>query len=209
MAWKLASKKSKKNLTDEGVEDAVPLESLCKVDKQSKTFLPLRMPFAPIVEENTSKQNRLADIRDCLCNAVISVELFEIDLLQPENAEGCKRISTSTYESDQIYHCIGPLHPEEDNQDNADKSTSWTPLKLLRRDWATFKTETESPYCYINPYAQAFKIMRKVELAEEEVARRERRPPQRLKMVFEESKGEDSSGGRMIFQLRMKLLMFM
>ncbi|VDO77139.1 unnamed protein product [Heligmosomoides polygyrus] len=40
----------------------------------------------------------------------------------------------------------------------------------------------------INPYAQAFKMMREVELTEEELARRERRAPPKLKMVFEESR---------------------
>lgn len=51
--------------------------------------------------------------------------------------------------------------------------------------------------------------MREAESAEEELARRERLPPPKLKMVLEESRERGFSRRPMVFQLRMKLLLFM
>ncbi|VDL66325.1 unnamed protein product, partial [Nippostrongylus brasiliensis] len=97
---------------------------------------------------------------------------------------------------DQIYHSVGPLHPERE------QSRQYGQIYILDTSEAARERmeNVQNVGCdgdlmemlshliaTINPYAQAFKMMREVEVAEEELARRENRPPPKLTMVFEES----------------------
>ncbi|VDL81296.1 unnamed protein product [Nippostrongylus brasiliensis] len=98
---------------------------------------------------------------------------------------------------DQIYHSIGPLHPEEGQPrqygqvyilDTSQAAHERLGIVQNISCDATLMRTLSRLIASINPYAQAFKMMGEVERAEEELARAQHRPPSNLMMVFEESR---------------------
>uniref|UniRef100_A0A183FRW4 Helitron_like_N domain-containing protein n=1 Tax=Heligmosomoides polygyrus TaxID=6339 RepID=A0A183FRW4_HELPZ len=99
---------------------------------------------------------------------------------------------------DQIYHCIGPLHPEGGQLRQYEQVYILDTFEAAQERLGKVQNvgcdvmlmETLSRLIAdINTYAQAFKMMREVELAEEELARRERRALPKLKMVQSRERG--------------------
>ncbi|VDL83924.1 unnamed protein product, partial [Nippostrongylus brasiliensis] len=97
---------------------------------------------------------------------------------------------------DQVYHFIGPLHPEGDQRRQYGQIYILDTSQAVQQRLESVQNEgcdavlmrsLSHLIATSNPYAQAFKMMREVEIAEQELARRENRPASTLKMVFEES----------------------
>ncbi|KAK6027977.1 hypothetical protein OSTOST_05986 [Ostertagia ostertagi] len=97
----------------------------------------------------------------------------------------------------QVYHRIGPLHPQEGEE------RQYGQIYILDTEMAAQQRigDVRNADCdpelmrflselisNINVYAQSFKMMSEVEQAEIALAERENRPPGNLRMVFEESR---------------------
>ncbi|KAL6740116.1 hypothetical protein Aduo_013503 [Ancylostoma duodenale] len=97
----------------------------------------------------------------------------------------------------QVYHRIGTLHPNQgeprqfgqiyildteqaaqERLGNVQNVNCDSSLMFFLSEW----------YAHNNIYAQSFKMMNEIERAEDEVARRENRPPVAIRMIFEENR---------------------